>query len=98
MNTLRFRVVVSSLVLLLLMGTIIFHHLEDWSYIKSFYFSVVTLTTVGYGDLYPTTDGGRLVTAFYILFGVAIAISALTIVGDSYLRRRHSSISRRRKK
>ena len=37
-------------------GTVTYHLLEGWSFLDSLYFSVVTLATVGFGDLTPTTD------------------------------------------
>ena len=66
-------------------GTWIFHTIEDWSWAESFYFSVATLTTVGYGDIHPTTDGSRIFTALYILVGVGVVIAALTSIGSKYL-------------
>ena len=42
--------------ILLVSGTAFDWAAEDWSLIQSLYFSVVTLTTVGYGDLTPTSD------------------------------------------
>ncbi len=66
-------------------GTVIFHYLEKWSWISSFYFSVVTLTTVGYGDLTPSRDGTRLFTAIFIILGTTIVLSAIAIVGTRYL-------------
>ncbi len=59
----------SSLILLMTIGTVVYRFLEEWTWIQSFYFSVVTLSTVGYGDLHPTSDASRLFTAFYILGG-----------------------------
>lgn len=64
------------------LGTFIFHRLEDWSRIEAFYFAVVTITTVGYGDFAPTTDMSRLFTAIYILVGVSIGLVTLSIVGS----------------
>lgn len=58
----------------IIIGTISFYYLENWSLIDSFYFSVTTLTTVGYGDFVPTTEISRLFTAFYILFWVTSVI------------------------
>jgi voltage-gated potassium channel len=66
-------------------GTWMFHLLEDWTWAESFYFSVATLTTVGYGDIHPTTDGSRIATALFILLGVGIVIAALTRIGSKYL-------------
>ena len=89
-------VAASSLLLLLAIGTIVYRGLEDWPWIQSFYFSVATLATVGYGDLHPTSDASRLFTAFHILGGVAIAASSLGVIGTSYLRRREGRIARRK--
>jgi hypothetical protein len=42
---------------LVLTGTLFYWRFEDWTVVESLYFSIVTLTTVGYGDLAPTTAG-----------------------------------------
>jgi hypothetical protein len=100
LSNLKFQVsaAISALIGLLFIGTISYKFLENWSWIDSFYFSVVTLSTVGYGDLYPTTEMSRLFTAFYILSGVAIAVSALGIIGMNYLEKREKLIAEKRKK
>lgn len=69
-------------------GTIVFHRLESWNWIQSFYFSVVTITTVGYGDFTPTNDLSRLFTAIYILVGVSIGLVTLSLIGSEILRNR----------
>ncbi len=81
---------------LLGVGTVAYHYMEHWSWVTSFYFSVCTLTTVGYGDFYPTSDLSRLFTAIYVLVGVGIAFASLTILGAAYLRRGERVIARRR--
>jgi len=65
-------------------GSIVYHYLEDWSWINAIYFSVITLTTVGYGDYSPQTDGGKLFTIFYILIGVGIILSFINTVYNHY--------------
>ena len=77
-------------------GTIAYHLMEGWSWISSFYFCVVTLTTVGYGDLTPTSDATRLFTALYLLFGAAAALAALGLIGSTYLERRGAKLDARR--
>ena len=77
---------------LIAIGTVTYKYLEGWTWIQSFYFSVVTITTVGYGDLYPTTDVTRLLTALYILLGVAIALACLHIIGRRYIEERARAI------
>lgn len=89
---------ISAILMLITIGTVSFHYLEDWSFIKSFYFSVITLTTVGYGDLYPTTDASRLFTALYILLGVAVVLASLAIIGSRYLEIRENTFKKRWKK
>ena len=53
-------------------GAIFMHFQEKLSWVNSFYFSVVSLTTVGYGDIVPTTDPGKIFVCFYLLAGIGI--------------------------
>ena len=50
------------------------------------YFSVVTISTVGYGDISPSTDGSRVFTAVYILFGMTIVLSLTGEAFDAAIR------------
>lgn len=61
------------LTFILTAGTLFYHHYEKWSYLDSLYFSVITLATVGYGDLYPTNSISKIFTMFYIFLGVGLA-------------------------
>jgi len=91
-------IAISSIITLILVGTVGFRLLEDWTWTQSFYFSVVTLTTVGYGDFHPTSDLSRLFTAVYILIGVTIALGSIGIIGTNYLARREKKILEKREK
>jgi hypothetical protein len=51
--------------------------LERWDALEVLYFIVVTVCTVGYGHFYPTNDGVRVFTAFYIIFGVAFVFTSI---------------------
>lgn len=57
---------------LLLGGVLFYTRVEKWSVLNAVYFCVVTLATVGYGDITPTTDAGKIFTMFYIIVGLAI--------------------------
>ena len=77
---------------LIFLGTVVYHYMENWTWISSFYFSVTTLTTVGYGDLAPSSDASRLFTSFYVLAGVSLALMSLTVIGNDFLERQESQI------
>ena len=65
-------------------GSIVYHYLEGWTWIDSIYFSVITLTTIGYGDFSPQTDEGKLFTIFYIVIGIGIILSFINTVYNHY--------------
>lgn len=44
-----------------------------WSVIDALYFSMATMTSVGYGDIHPVSDGQRVFTIFYILLGMIVS-------------------------
>lgn len=61
-------------------GAVIYHYLEGWDWVDSFYFVVVTLTTIGYGDFAPTKDITKLITIFYGLNGVILLLTMFDVV------------------
>lgn len=61
-------------------GSVTFENFFD-----ALYWATVTLTTVGYGDMIPVTDIGRLVSMLSSLFGVAIIALPSGIITASYL-------------
>jgi voltage-gated potassium channel len=78
---------------LVLTGTLFYWRFEDWTFIESLYFCVVTLTTVGYGDFSPTTAGTQIFTIVYILTGFGVLVALLTSVAQQYLK--HKSLAPR---
>ena len=93
------RVIVLTLVLLIVGGTALFHYLEpEFTLIQSFYFTVTTMTTVGYGDLTPSNDVARLAVSLYILCAVTLYVSLITHFGTHYLEYHHRRAERKRQK
>eukprot|EP00033_Pygsuia_biforma_P004907 GCRY01005380.1.p1 GENE.GCRY01005380.1~~GCRY01005380.1.p1 ORF type:complete len:144 (+),score=20.07 GCRY01005380.1:114-545(+) len=81
-NSFKDELVVSlkSLLLILIVlfvGATIFYYVEDWSYLDSVYFCVCTITTIGFGDLSPSTKLGRFLFVPYT--GLCLGIAALAI-------------------
>jgi voltage-gated potassium channel len=70
---------------LLLTGTIFYWRAEDWTIIEALYFSVVTLTTIGYGDFTPTSAGTQIFTIIYILTGLGVFVALLASVAEQYI-------------
>jgi hypothetical protein len=65
--------IIFSLLILLWAGGSIFYHLaEGLRPLDAFYFTAMTLTTVGYGDFSPQTDAGKIFTAIYAFVGIGI--------------------------
>ena len=63
--------------LVILTGTVFYHFVEKIDWLDSFYFTVVTFTTLGYGDISPQTDIGKLFTVVLVLAGIAILVSLI---------------------
>ena len=72
-----YRILVAAALFILATGTVVYHYLEDWSWVDAFYFSAVAGSTVGFGDLSPTTNGSKLFTVLYIFSAMAIITTFL---------------------
>lgn len=75
--------------LIISIGTIGYVTIEDWNFFDSFYMTIITMSTVGFGEVHELSNAGRLFTAFLLIscFGIfAYTISSLTgyIVGGEY--------------
>jgi voltage-gated potassium channel len=82
------RTLVALVFFTLLSGTIFYSLQEGWSLVDALYFSVTTLTTVGLGDLAPTTTIGKLFTVVYIFSGLGLIAGCITTIGTETLSRR----------
>lgn len=74
---------------LILVGTVAYVGLEGWSPVDALYFSVVTLATVGFGDLHPTTDVSKVFTVLYILSGLGVIAAFLSELPKYHRPREH---------
>ncbi|KAM7204950.1 outward-rectifier potassium channel TOK1 [Naviculisporaceae sp. PSN 640] len=63
----------------ILLGALVFSHVEDWNYLNAMYWAAVTLFTVGFGDIYPETPLGRALLFPYALIGI---ISLGLVIGS----------------
>lgn len=88
----KFRSLLYLAVLTLAVGTIFYHKVEGWRWLDSFYFSVITLATVGYGDFAPKTDLGKIFTVIYIFTGLGILLGFVNPIGEYIIDRRFEKV------
>ena len=89
LNDDEYRDLLITTILIVLAGTLFYHFVEGWSIIDSLYFSVVTLTTIGYGDFSPQTDAGKIFTIIYIIVGIGMILSFINTIQHHYTFMRH---------
>jgi len=89
---------VFTVVMLIIVGTVVYKVLEGWGFVDSAYFTMITLTTIGYGDLVPTTGVSKMFTAFFAFAGVAVFLFALSILADYYFGQRAQSLEKQVKR
>lgn len=86
-NRYLFLGVVKLSIIYMLCTSIIVFNLEpqtfSYSYFKAFYWSGITLTTVGYGDIYPVTTAGQIVSLISSFMGIGIIALPTGLIGSS---------------
>lgn len=61
-----------------LVGTVFYRFVEDLSWIDGLYLSIMTLATVGYGDISPVTTAGKIFTMVYAIVGIGVFVALVT--------------------
>ncbi|MGB7340901.1 MAG: NAD-binding protein [Phototrophicaceae bacterium] len=77
----QLRIALFAFLIIVPVGTIGFMILEGWSFIDSLYVTVITLSTIGYGDLTPLDPYGRLFTIVLAVLG----LSAFAFAGQAFI-------------
>jgi voltage-gated potassium channel len=90
MDALRFRLqfLAAAFLALILVGTLGFVLIEGLSAVDAFYFSIVTVTTVGYGDIHPATHAGKMLAVVLIICGVGTFLGVVASATEILLNRR----------
>ncbi len=91
----NFRIVAVVALTVLLTGSVFYHIVEKLKWLDAFYFSTITLTTVGYGDIVPTTDLAKFFTIFYVIVGIGILATFANLLVKNAVAKRELKHSRK---
>jgi len=90
-----FGIVLLLLIVLIIISVLFFHEVEGWSYLNSYYYTIVTVATVGYGDYTPKTDIGKIGATLLIIIGIGLFSAFVSLL---LKRRALKTIERKDKK
>jgi len=82
----RLLFIAALLTAIVIVGTVGFVVVEGWSLFDSFYMTMITLTTVGYGEVHPLSRAGRWFASLLMLTGVSTVFVSLAVLGETLLR------------
>lgn len=74
-NDPEFRTLAILVIFLLVGGTFFYQQAQGWTILDSLYFCVMTISTIGYGDLVPTTPLSKMFTIAYTILGIGLFAS-----------------------
>lgn len=83
----RLRWIWLSITTVLVAGTLGFHLIEDYPLLDAFYMTLTTVTTIGYGEIHPLSQRGRIFNSILIFFGVGIMLHAIGVMTRALIER-----------
>lgn len=84
----EFRNLFAILSIFIISGTIFYTQVEGWRFLDAFYFTVITISTVGYGDFAPQTEIGKIFTIALIFVGIGLFVAVASELAGSMSARR----------
>jgi voltage-gated potassium channel len=95
-NKSRYIKWLAVLLILFVFGTAGYMTIEHWNFLDSLYMTVITIATVGFGEVHPLTSAGRIFTIVLTLLGVGTAFYILTSIVQATLESEFGSFRRSR--
>jgi voltage-gated potassium channel len=97
MNKIIHLIITAGLVILV--GTLVEYNIESKvpntqikTYLDSLWWCVSTVTTVGYGDIVPVSNLGRIVAIFYMFFGISMVSVLFFVITNTVYKRRYNKV------
>ncbi len=81
----RFLILLIAIAVCLTAGTVGFTVIEGWAPFDSFYMTLTTITTVGYGEVHPLHQAGRIFNSFLIVFGVSTLFFGIGVMTQTII-------------
>lgn len=98
MKNKEFQVLFTLTMFTIVSGALVYHWIEKLNWVDAFYFSVMTLTTIGYGDIAPQTDAGKIFTIFYVLTGIGMMVGFVTQLFEALHKARMEEVDREKQR
>ena len=80
---------------IIVVGSVVIYSVESQhpdsqinSMLDAIWWTVATVTTVGYGDIVPVTNTGKIIAIFFMFFGISILALFLSVLGTQFYKRR----------
>ena len=97
-HDIEFRVLLFLLLTLLVGATLFYSSVEGWSIIDALYFSVMTMSTIGYGDLVPTTTWSKLFTIIFSILSIGFFAAVIANIVANVLERKKNKIAKHKER
>jgi voltage-gated potassium channel len=89
--------IIILILLVLSVGVLGYHYIESMSFIDALYMTVITISTVGFGEVTSLSPAGRLFTIFLIIGGIAVISTGVTIIFSSIIEGTFGEVLRRKR-
>jgi voltage-gated potassium channel len=87
----RLRLFIIALVAVMILGVLGSMLLEHLSFVDAVYFTIITIGTVGYGDIHPITAAGKVLAVVIVIVGVGTFVGVLGTLTDLFIMRRETA-------
>jgi len=92
----RIQLLLALPLAVLIIGTLGFMVFESLSFVDALYFTIVTISTVGYGDIHPTNIASKIFGIFLIIIGIGTFLTIVTTATQMLVQRGHDKLRKQR--